>query len=380
MVVPIVFLPGIMGSRLRFTDSGLFWDPDSNLRMLRWLPVPLINPAADLARKLHRDAPAEVMEDDSNDLSEEEVALGWAGVSSKYYLEFLTFLRDNTGSPVHAVGYDWRQDLVSLVPYLREKVDTIRGAGKVILITHSMGGLLARAALAQDAALAAQVAGVIHICQPALGAVLLYRRCLTGVRLGLDVDLTSLPFAWVLGDTPTAFVTNVCGLPGALQLLPTPDYQFPAGSHWYPFAEPADLYDLYAFGQSPPGITPADASEFVLANLPERWPEVRAFQALTRGFRHPNTWAIFGTGRDTDVAVALDDSGDLTTDQRALGDSTVPIRSGAALFDSSGVLDGSDLDTNAFRQWQVEGVEHSMACSDETVQQAVIQIVARING
>ena len=33
--LPIVFLPGVMGSRLYFEASQKFWDPDSTWRMLR---------------------------------------------------------------------------------------------------------------------------------------------------------------------------------------------------------------------------------------------------------------------------------------------------------------------------------------------------------
>src|SRR5262249_46864768 len=147
---------------------------------------------------------------------------------------------------------------------------------------------------------------------------------------------------------------------------------------WNSFSQPADLYDLYADVASPPGVSPADASRFVEANLLQRWPEVRAFHELVRGVRHPKSWAIFGTGRWTDMAIAV--HGPEPDGQRAGdGDGVVAASSGGGLFDASGELDGSDLDTTAFRQWQVRNVEHSRACTDTGVIRAVVQLVALIN-
>jgi pimeloyl-ACP methyl ester carboxylesterase len=381
MGLPVVLLPGVMGSRLHLLESDLFWDPDNLFRMLRWVPPPLVNPADVLARKLHRDAPAEVVTDDDSGLLPEQVELGWGGVVGSFYLPLLNALRGSAGPAVHAVGYDWRQDLVSLVPYLRDRLDAVRArwsSDRVILVTHSMGGLLARAAVKELPELAAQVAGVVHIFQPARGAVVLYRLFFTGLRVGLDCGLGGLPFDLIAGDTAAQFVTNVSGLPGPLQLLPTADYEFPAGHRWNSFSEPADLYKLYADAKSPPGVSLADASPFVQANLPQRWPEVREFHELVRGFRHPNSWSIFGTGLETDMAIGF--NGPVPDEQRSdMGDGTVPAPSGGGLFDASGELDGSDLDPATFRQWQVRNVEHSRACTDSRVQGAVVRLAAQIN-
>lgn len=37
--VPIVFVPGVMGSHLHFTDTDKFWNPDSNGNMMLRLCV-----------------------------------------------------------------------------------------------------------------------------------------------------------------------------------------------------------------------------------------------------------------------------------------------------------------------------------------------------
>ena len=76
---PIVFLPGVMGSRLYFQNSGKFWDPDSTLRMLRWLPIWPFRSNDDNRRELHAREPAAVMIDplDAGSMDAQEVRLGW---------------------------------------------------------------------------------------------------------------------------------------------------------------------------------------------------------------------------------------------------------------------------------------------------------------
>src|SRR5262249_33542903 len=128
MAFPVVFLPGVMGSRLQFTTAnGLYWDPDSNVRMLSWVPKPppFGRTAADLARLLHRDSPARVM-DDANGLTVEQRHRGWSGVAKSFYVPFLRYLQNAGQGNVHVVGYDWRQDMLSLTPSLMQRLEAIR--------------------------------------------------------------------------------------------------------------------------------------------------------------------------------------------------------------------------------------------------------------
>ena len=60
---PLVFFPGVMGSRLYFENSGKYWDPDSTLHMLRWAPVWPIRSDDDNRRQLHAREPAGVLID-----------------------------------------------------------------------------------------------------------------------------------------------------------------------------------------------------------------------------------------------------------------------------------------------------------------------------
>ncbi len=100
-VTPIVFLPGIMGSRLRFreTDSDgavttVDWDPDSSVGMGRqWL----LASTADKVRRLDPSTPCEVLAT-GNGLNGDQCGRGWAGVVAKFYLDMLEELESGLHS------------------------------------------------------------------------------------------------------------------------------------------------------------------------------------------------------------------------------------------------------------------------------------------
>jgi hypothetical protein len=378
MGLPIVFLPGVMGSRLRFPNSGRFWDPDSKFRMLEWVPVPLFNTPDKLARLIHRDEPALVIDDESPVLADDERGFGWEGVAGAFYVPFLRFLRQRfPDSPVRALGYDWRQDIALLGDDFTGRLGDLLAAdraGRAVLVTHSMGGLVVRWALKHSPGLEGQVAGVVHLFQPVLGAVVLYRRFFTGARLGLDGGLSDLPFLWILGDSPGHFAGNMCGLPGAMQLLPAPGYEFPAGTFWNSFDEPAGVDALYALAESPPGLVAGGLEEFVSDNLKARLAEVAAFHAGLGDYRHPQTWAAAGGGLDTDMTVAFAD-GQVQPGRQGEGDGTVPGPSAAALFPSAVDLDDPASGDSSVRQWRVPGVVHSDACLNGPLQEVVARVV-----
>lgn len=135
--------------------------------------------------------------------------------------------------PVHAVGYNWLQSSRQSGVYLASKIDEIINfyksklgvdkCYKVILVTHSMGGLVARAAMHPSIGNAERrVLGVLHGVMPAIGAAATYKR----MRSGFEGDGTAL--GWVvkrvLGGSGQD-VTAVLGhSPGGLELLPNKRY------------------------------------------------------------------------------------------------------------------------------------------------------------
>ena len=196
--------------------------------MLQWAPIWPFRSADSLRRQMHARQPAGVVIDQSPDLvSGPELSRGWGGVVWSFYGAFLRDVQHVVDpAPVYAVGYDWRQNLLWLADYFQAKLDrvlAITPAPKAIVVTHSMGGLVLRSAFAKVPELKDKVQGIIYICQPCVGAVLLYRRLFTGLVRGLDGtgSLADRAFRLILGNNRDDFVGNMSGLPGGMQLLPS---------------------------------------------------------------------------------------------------------------------------------------------------------------
>jgi pimeloyl-ACP methyl ester carboxylesterase len=124
--------------------------------------------------------------------------------------------------PVHACGYNWLDSNEQAALRLAERIDEMmrqygRNCQQVILVTHSMGGLVARRC-AQLPGMADKIAGVVHGVMPATGAPVAYRRCKVGMS---DED----PIAGaVIGPTGQEVTAVFAQAPGALQLEPNQDY------------------------------------------------------------------------------------------------------------------------------------------------------------
>lgn len=132
--------------------------------------------------------------------------------------------------PVYAFGYCWLQDCQLSAELLEKRILAIikswteakRICSKVILVTHSMGGLVARACAKR---IPDQIAGVIHGVMPALGAPVAYRRLVSGTESFSPSDSPAENFAtsriaMILGATTQKTTPVLATSPGALELLP----------------------------------------------------------------------------------------------------------------------------------------------------------------
>jgi pimeloyl-ACP methyl ester carboxylesterase len=133
--------------------------------------------------------------------------------------------------PVYALGYNWLRCNSEAAARLAQKIDSWIAewkarpgyqCDKVILISHSMGGLVCRAYARQHPD---KVLGVIHGVQPAVGAPLAYRRMACGTETsspnnGKIDDLKMDYFAMIAGKTPAETVPVMGVSPGPLELLP----------------------------------------------------------------------------------------------------------------------------------------------------------------
>jgi PGAP1-like protein len=308
-VIPVVFLPGIMGSNLKFkTQPELNSIQDSELRLWRpdhtkfTLGISTLN-ASERRRLFDPDnSEVDVRGDIDMDLLEdltdakqetldnwknEYIRRGWGTVMFSSYGPLLSnleyqlnhifyrgsvsdhwqdtiFKRNNLKNwgelkgdkpltvaelkkaarywyPVWAVGYNWIRSNGEAGKYVSIWIDNIidrykklgYDCEKVILVTHSMGGLAARAACSSSFGNAEnKVLGIVHGELPATGAGAAYKRCHAGFEGGWNpATKVSQKVLGTDGPEVTAVFSNS---PGALQLLPSKLY----GSGWLQVHKP----------------------------------------------------------------------------------------------------------------------------------------------
>jgi pimeloyl-ACP methyl ester carboxylesterase len=131
--------------------------------------------------------------------------------------------------PVYGAGYNWLRSSLEASQRLERRILEIiaywQGLGRkceqVILVTHSMGGLVARACARR---IPDKIAGVIHGVMPALGAPAAYRRMACGTEVQ---DVVGKFAAKILGATTYDTTPVLATAPGPLELLPNHLYPRP---------------------------------------------------------------------------------------------------------------------------------------------------------
>lgn len=256
----------------------------------------------------------------------------------------------NCWYPVHAMGYNWLQSNGTSAQRITKRIDALidmyqrngRRCEQVIIVTHSMGGLVARALLTDKYGngIAKRILGIYHGVQPTVGAAAAYKR----VRTGMDDTKESIE-NWVAklvigrnGEQVTAVFANA---PGALELLPSATYprewlrvvtsenrevmalpirsDEPLREYFGerdlarklgttppkpPIFIGTPIYDIYQRHPTswirlfnPAWINPADkpfANSSAATMAATRVEEASRFHALIDGLYHPNTFASYG--------------------------------------------------------------------------------------
>ena len=134
---------------------------------------------------------------------------------------------NNFFCPVHVQGYNWLKSNgdagKALAKQIQEIIDywnhqTVCGyrCEQVILVSHSMGGLVTRAAVHPEFGnVADKVLGIVHGEQPANGAAAAYHHCRSGYG-----GVSGL----VLGRNAAQVTAVFANSPGAMELLPNHQY------------------------------------------------------------------------------------------------------------------------------------------------------------
>jgi len=277
-VLPIIFVPGIMGSRLGRSQQDKVWDPDSGWFMFttygrrktnaEWKKAQMIGSEFNqyYLQVLNNDIEHNAVFANEADPNREEC--GWGGVSWSSYGGILKALQNREWDqsvnlfyefPVHAFGYNWTasNDLAGkqLAAYIDQVITGYTDAGrkcpKVLLVTHSMGGLVARSACLLHGA-KERVLGVIHGVQPSNGSPTAYWRMKGGFERPhttpdiefsqwfrnpvkmfnhmkgklVNNELLGIGHitAWILGTDGEEVTALLGNMPGGLQLLPNKQY------------------------------------------------------------------------------------------------------------------------------------------------------------
>lgn len=212
--------------------------------------------------------------------------------------------------PIYAFGYNWlrsNDEAAQLLKGRIEKVIEENNAGsirctQVILVTHSMGGLVARACNQLPNA-SNSILGIVHGVMPSTGAAVAYRRCKVGMR---DEDYAA---GLVIGSDGREVTAVFAQSPGALQLLPSADY----GTRWLevnefsgslvmalPVADPYE--EIYLERKKWWGLIreewlrPPDGAPISWEKYATNIKLAREFHKKIAGKYHKNTYVFFGGG------------------------------------------------------------------------------------
>jgi pimeloyl-ACP methyl ester carboxylesterase len=373
-IIPVIFVPGVMGSNLIQKDAkakdAIKWRMDGALSAGEWA---LPTRGAKFRRKyltptaMTLDTAGEIPKG-TQQTDEELRRRGWGEVGNLSYGTWLVWLenalndfdaakggeRDQligqlmgtlTGDeplikdavalsyryrfPVHASGYNWLASNGDSAILLAKRIDDIieryrkekKKCEKVIIVTHSMGGLVTRYC-SEVLAKNANIFGVVHGVMPAIGAAAVYRRMKSGTEDPTGfLNVAGAATAAALGNDAAEMTAVLSAAPGPLQLLPTPEY----GNNWlkirdgkteYSLPKGSDPYsEIYTVrGQwwsmcedqlvNPLNIERDPKKKQAVVN--QDWAafdkiisnKVKPFHEDIKGQYHPNTFAFIGSSDD----------------------------------------------------------------------------------
>lgn len=219
----------------------------------------------------------------------------------------------NIRFPVYACGYNWLQSNFESAKRLQARIIEVKKANnsksytchKVILVTHSMGGLVARACSELLMGMRSEIAGIVHGVMPATGAAVAYKRVRSGTEGSAGI---------VIGGDAAKVTAVFANSPGALQLLPSKDY----GPGWLKLGSGTgkDFKESIALPQADPyeeiykkqgqwwGLVREALINPATIEKHEGWGayikninEAQSFHTKLSGLYHPNTTAFYGDGR-----------------------------------------------------------------------------------
>jgi pimeloyl-ACP methyl ester carboxylesterase len=225
----VIFLPGFMGSSLLYEGPGDLGQP---VRAHIWgeKGADIVSALTRCSRSLRRHP--ELVHPGSVIRSITYLGLS-VHVVYKKLLEFCTHTKVNgaylkEGETFFPFAYDWRSSIADSAEKLNAYVDGIDPGGtrEVRLVAHSMGGLVARVALATYPRLAQRTTVLFQIASPVDGSLKAFEALQSGLCLSEPWD-TVIP--WIYMGAKQAmedFHGTVTSMPAIYELLP-PESEHP---------------------------------------------------------------------------------------------------------------------------------------------------------
>jgi pimeloyl-ACP methyl ester carboxylesterase len=219
--------------------------------------------------------------------------------------------------PVHALGYNWLQSNAQSAKAIAKRIQQIMDdytkygyeCPQVVVVTHSMGGLVARALIHPEiGGFQDKVLGMVHSVMPAIGSPMAYRRIRAGFEdpgmMNAPVDSMSAKVAGNYGDEVTAVLANA---PGGLQLLPTETY----GNGWMKVIHNGHKLESWPKAGDPyteiykvrgkwyslfreEWINPAKINGPSFTNTSDYLDQAQEFHQQIRDTYHPNSYGHYG--------------------------------------------------------------------------------------
>ncbi|WP_211450956.1 esterase/lipase family protein [Collimonas antrihumi] len=273
-VIPVIFVPGVMGTNLKGSDNRPVWLVNSPVGAAKdWIvagpgkrkqkldpqntavyaggkiPIGTVQTEAELRRRgwgevsyMSYGTWLVWLENALNDVFTPGTDYGRRGLRASLMKQLVAdapgvdLLTKEEWSlsckyqfPVHAVGYNWLQSNADSAQTLSDRIDKITAyyrdkfgyrCDKVIIVTHSMGGLVARHySEVLDGGKRDKVLGIVHGVMPTTGAGTAYKRVKAGTEGGAGI---------VIGPNAGTVTPVFSQSPGPLQLLPSAEY----GKNW----------------------------------------------------------------------------------------------------------------------------------------------------
>ncbi|MFA5932939.1 MAG: hypothetical protein WCV81_01585 [Microgenomates group bacterium] len=249
---PVIFIPGIGGSEFKTKDTILWSMPDSRGGTYNHTYP------ADEKVWVNEDEGRALGNDDYFDIlglnpdgitSPVDLTLIEDNIYSGAYGDTIKFFTDNgykLNQDLFVFPYDWRKDIAKTFPLLDQKITNIKnltGSQKVDIVSHSMGGLVARNYI-NDPVKAQDVRKLVTLGAPYLGTTFFLKNLIYGGCLSKPwLDSLNLPFCLGIPDSEIKDILR--NMISGYELAPSQKYyNFYNGSdnnHPIPFVDNRDV-------------------------------------------------------------------------------------------------------------------------------------------